>query len=63
MKEVNDVINSVSMDQQIDYLQWNVINSAASYLSDDFEQQWAISSKDRQCHSKPKQLNLVGNVP
>jgi putative endopeptidase len=39
MKEVNDVINSVSMDQQIDYLQWNVINSAASYLSDDFEQQ------------------------
>ena len=36
MKEVADVINTVSLDEQKLYLQWNLINSAASYLSDDF---------------------------
>ena len=36
LKEVADVINTVSLDEQKLYLQWNLINSAASYLSDDF---------------------------
>lgn len=36
MKEVADVINTVALDDQKFYLQWNLINVAASYLSDDF---------------------------
>ena len=39
MKEVADVINTVSMDDQKLYLQWGLIDAAASYLSDDFEAQ------------------------
>lgn len=36
MKEVADIINTVSLEDQKLYLQWQVINSAADYLSDDF---------------------------
>lgn len=36
IKEVNDIINTVALEDQIAYLQWNLINSAAGYLSDDF---------------------------
>ncbi|WP_294474214.1 M13 family metallopeptidase [uncultured Bacteroides sp.] len=36
IKEAADVINTVSLDEQKLYLQWNLINSAASFLSDDF---------------------------
>ena len=36
MKEVADIIDTVALDDQKLYLQWNLINSAASYLSDDF---------------------------
>ena len=39
MKEVADVINTVSLDDQKLYLQWGLIDAAASYLSDDFEAQ------------------------
>lgn len=35
-KEVADIINSVPLDKQKLYLQWGVINTAASFLSDDF---------------------------
>ncbi len=34
MKEVADVIDGVPLDDQKLYLQWNLINSAASFLSD-----------------------------
>ncbi|MBP1615451.1 MAG: putative endothelin-converting enzyme [Bacteroidetes bacterium] len=34
IKEVSEVINSVALEDQIAYLQWNLINSSASYLSD-----------------------------
>lgn len=34
IKEVNEMINSVALEDQIAYLQWNLINSSASYLSD-----------------------------
>lgn len=34
LKEVNEMINSVALEDQIAYLQWNLINSSASYLSD-----------------------------
>lgn len=36
MKEVNDIINTVPLDDQKFYLQWNLLDGAASYLSDDF---------------------------
>ena len=36
VKEVNDIINSVALEDQKAYLQWNLINTAAGYLSDDF---------------------------
>lgn len=36
IKEVASVINGVALQDQIYYLQWNLINSAAAYLSDDF---------------------------
>lgn len=39
LKEVNNIINTVAIEDQIAYLQWNLINEAASYLSDDFEAQ------------------------
>lgn len=36
MKEVGAIIDSVPLEDQIFYLQWNLINNAAGYLSDDF---------------------------
>jgi putative endopeptidase len=36
IKAVADLIKSVPMEQHRDYLRWNVIRSAANYLSDDF---------------------------
>lgn len=36
IKEVASVIDKVALQDQIYYLQWNLINSAAAYLSDDF---------------------------
>ncbi|WP_071144843.1 M13 family metallopeptidase [Bacteroides ihuae] len=39
MKEVNEIINSVALDDQIAYLQWNLINSSASYLNDALAEQ------------------------
>ena len=39
MKEVADVINTVPLEEQKLYLQWGLIDAAASYLSDDFEAQ------------------------
>ncbi|WP_321333260.1 M13 family metallopeptidase [uncultured Bacteroides sp.] len=35
IKEVVKIINTVALGDQIAYLQWNLINSSASYLSDD----------------------------
>jgi putative endopeptidase len=34
--EVANIINDTPVEQQVAYLQWNLINSAAGYLSDDF---------------------------
>ena len=39
MKEVETIVGEVPMDEQIAYLQWNVINNAAEYLSDDIVNQ------------------------
>lgn len=36
VKEVADIINTVPLEQQKLYLQWQLINSAASFLSDEF---------------------------
>lgn len=39
LKEVNDIINTVSLDDQKFYLQWELLNTAADFLSDDFAAQ------------------------
>ena len=39
LKKVCQLMNDLPLEEQIAYLQWNVINSAASYLSDDFVNQ------------------------
>ena len=39
IKEVETIINETPIEDQIAYLQWNLINSASSYLSDDFVNQ------------------------
>lgn len=36
IKEVEKIINDVPVENQIAYMQWNLIDRAASYLSDDF---------------------------
>lgn len=36
IKEVNNIINTVPLEDQLYYLQWNLINNASNYLSDDF---------------------------
>ncbi len=36
VKEVENIIHTVPVDKQIAYLQWKLIDGAASYLSDDF---------------------------
>lgn len=36
VKEAEKIINTLPMDKQIAYLQWKLIDEAASYLSDDF---------------------------
>ncbi len=35
IQEVNRIIDTVPVEEQVLYLQWNLINNAASYLSDD----------------------------
>ena len=39
IKEVEMIINETPVEDQIAYLQWNLINSASSYLSDEFVNQ------------------------
>lgn len=36
IKEVSAIIDTVPLEDQVLYLQWNLIDAAASYLSDDF---------------------------
>ncbi|WP_455592017.1 M13 family metallopeptidase [Bacteroides sp.] len=36
IKEVSTIIDTAPLEDQIFYLQWNLINTAAGYLSDDF---------------------------
>lgn len=36
MKEVSAIIDAVPLEDQVFYLQWNLIDNAAGYLSDDF---------------------------
>ena len=39
IKEMNDIIDMLSLKDQIAYLQWNLISTASSFLSDDFVNQ------------------------
>ncbi len=36
IKEVEKIINTISVEKQVAYMQWKLINRAAGYLSDDF---------------------------
>lgn len=39
MKEVADIINTLPLDKNVDYIQWNLLNNSASYLSDKINEQ------------------------
>ena len=39
MKEVSDIINTATLDDLKAYLQWNLLDQAADFLSDDFAKQ------------------------
>lgn len=65
IKEVENIINTVPLNEQIAYMQWKLIDSAAEYLSDDFVAQnfdfyeKVLSGKKEQ---KPRWKNAVGTV-
>lgn len=65
IKEVENIINTVLLNEQIAYMQWKLIDSAAEYLSDDFVAQnfdfyeKVLSGKKEQ---KPRWKNAVGTV-
>lgn len=65
IKEVGNIINTVPLNEQIAYMQWKLIDSAARYLSDDFLAQnfdfyeKVLSGKKEQ---KPRWKNAVGTV-
>lgn len=65
VKEAEKIINTLPMDKQIAYLQWKLIDEAASYLSDDFVAQnfefygKVLSGKKEQ---KPRWKRAVSTV-
>ena len=65
VKEAVAIINSLPMEKQIAYLQWKLIDSAASYLSADFDEQnfafygKVMSGKKEQ---QPRWKRAVGTV-
>ena len=65
VKEAVAIINTVPMDKQVAYLQWKLIDSAASYLSADFDEQnfafygKVMSGKKEQ---QPRWKRAVGTV-
>ncbi len=65
VKEVADIINTVALEDQIAYMQWKLIDSAASYLNDEMEDQnfefygKVLSGKKEQ---RPRWKRAVGTV-
>ncbi|RGN43704.1 MULTISPECIES: M13 family metallopeptidase [unclassified Bacteroides] len=65
VKEVESIINTVALEDQIAYMQWKLIDTAASYLNDDFENQnfefygKVLSGKKEQ---RPRWKRAVGIV-
>ena len=65
VKEAVAIINTLPMDKQIAYLQWKLIDSAAGYLSADFDEQnfafygKVLSGKKEQ---QPRWKRAVGTV-
>lgn len=65
VKEAVEIINTLPMDKQIAYLQWKLIDSAATYLSADFDEQnfafygKVMSGKKEQ---QPRWKRAVGTV-
>lgn len=65
IKEVADIINTVALEDQIAYMQWKLIDSAASYLNDEMENQnfefygKVLSGKKEQ---RPRWKRAVGTV-
>ena len=65
VREAVSIINTLPMDKQVAYLQWKLIDSAASYLSADFDEQnfafygKVLSGKKEQ---QPRWKRAVGTV-
>ena len=65
VREAVAIINTLPMDKQVAYLQWKLIDSAASYLSADFDEQnfafygKVLSGKKEQ---QPRWKRAVGTV-
>lgn len=65
IKEVEKIINTVSLEDQIAYMQWKLLDASASYLSDAFQAQEfdfygkVLSGKKEQ---KPRWKRAVGVV-
>lgn len=65
VKEVANIINTVALEDQIAYMQWKLIDSAASYLNDEMEDQnfefygKVLSGKKEQ---RPRWKRAVGTV-
>lgn len=65
IKEVESIINTVPLEDQIAYMQWKLIDTAAGYLSDDFSAQnfefygKVLSGKKEE---RPRWKRAVGTV-
>lgn len=65
MKEVTAIIDAAPLEDQVLYLQWNLINSAAGYLSDDFVAQdfdFYGKTMSGKKEMKPRWKRAVGTV-
>ena len=65
IKEVSDIINNVALEDQIAYMQWKLIDSSASFLNDELDEQnfnfygKVLSGKKEQ---RPRWKRAVGIV-
>ena len=61
IKEVEKIINSLPVENQIAYMQWSLIDRAAGYLSDDLVAQKFLIFMEKH-YPENRLTNLVGSV-
>ena len=65
IKEVEKIINTIPVEKQVAYMQWKLINRAASYLSDEFVAQnfdfYGKTLSGRK-ENQPRWIRAVGTV-